>query len=91
MAESALTLSPPGGLPPVKIPAVTLASLAVYSVMGCLGYGLTHVRSAKHLGEGLVVAAFIGGGYAVSHAIVTNVAPNVAQSLSGDGQRDGVT
>ncbi len=57
------------------IPRVTVASLAVYGVMGGIGYALGHSRHTKTLGGGLVVASLIGAGYAVSHAIVANVAP----------------
>ncbi len=87
MSESLLKLPL---FPRVVVPSVTVASLAVYGVMGGLGYGLSHVKRASHLGEGLIVAAFIGAGYAISHAVVTNIAPETAQTLSGNGQKDGV-
>jgi hypothetical protein len=68
------------------IPKVTIASLAVYSVMGGLGYGLTHAPKAKNLGSGLIIAAFVGMGYAISHAIVLNIAPETAANLGPNGQ-----
>lgn len=61
------------------IPKITIASLAVYSVMGGIGYGFSHLARTKDLGRGLVVASFIGAGYALSHLIVTNVAPSVVE------------
>jgi hypothetical protein len=67
------------------IPRVTVASLVVYGVMGGIGYGLRHHGSTKALGSGLVVAAFIGAGYAVSHAIVANVSPETFDGVDEKG------
>lgn len=77
-------LSGPGsafGVSGLVIPKITIATFAVYSVMGGIGYGLTHVRHTSHLGDALIVASFIGVGYALSHAIVENVAPSVINGV----------
>lgn len=73
-------------LPGLVIPKVTVASLVVYGVMGGLGVLVSHVAKHKigqQVGGGLTIAACVGAGYAISHAIVANVAPETVKSLDG--------
>jgi hypothetical protein len=56
--------------------------------MGSLGVGVwrfSRHENVRLVGEGLVIAAFVGAGYAISHAIVANVAPDVTATLDGKG------
>jgi len=73
------------GLSRLVIPKITIASLAVSSVMGGIGYGLSRVPKTKTLGNALVIAACIGAGYAISEAIVTNIAPDITANGKAPG------
>lgn len=80
-------------LPPkgIVIPKVTIASLAVYGVMGGLGMAVSSLssqRAWKHVGSGLSIAAIVGAGYAISHAIVANVAPETIKGLDPVGVKE---